>query len=845
MAVFSGMLLYGQAGFSSEAYMDFIEQNRSLTTEQLLSQYPPHTDYYASRTQLPVLGDIPWFDSIDAWYKLTDAEKSLLRNNYFMVTERLNLSTWDAAFAQIYSNDLPLFLSTDFILFTLHQSYDEILKRLEYRMLEPNLLQVLSAMYDQFPLLYEDYSSYPSVSTSLEDVDLYVSVARSLLENTEYLPRLDQKEAYDAIMAGIAEEKVVFMPLFTGDTINRKIDFGQFKPRGHYTDIVDYSTQHTLEHYFKTMMWLGRIDFFLTSPPEEGMPGLWNPDELIRMNISALILNELLYSCGKKELLDANETALTYLIGESDNLTPDELHALSGSMLSSPLDLLDPAMLEAFKNELERSDDYGQKIMSNFFYVDVAKKNPAGMPISFRLLGQKFIIDSYIFHHVVYDRIIYNDEAVWRPLPDPLDILSVLGSEDAMALMANEMEKFHYAYKVNEVKYLVDSYDDSYWSSSLYTSWLAAIRDLNPPETDNNLPYFMKTTAWHHEKINTQLTSWAQLRHDNILYAKQSYTGGTSCSFPYTYVEPYPDFYRRLENYALDAADFYPSLLDGIDDTFAALISSYYTRYAEIMSILEEIAIRELERQPLDEDQLTFLKTMINEYMASGPYITGWLNDLYFPAMDQFDFDFTVADVHTQPTDRGGAPVGNVLHVGNGKLNLGVFIAPGTVTTGRNMCYVGPVGSFHSLVKTDFYRLDDEEWRSYFMGGEVPPRPDWAYHYLADRDGAVSQPDNVLKGTVYSGTNQTASRATEPVYLLLYPNPAADALHIRFIIEKAQPVRIDVFDITGRHAEAVLDAHLSAAEHDVAIATSEYMQGMYLLVMQVGESMYARRFIIE
>ncbi len=67
----------------------------------------------------------------------------------------------------------------------------------------------------------------------------------------------------------------------------------------------------------------------------------------------------------------------------------------------------------------------------------------------------------------------------------------------------------------------------------------------------------MQTTAWHHEKLNTQLTSWAQLRHDNILYGKQSYTGGTGCSYPYTYVEPYPELYAQLALFAEKAGAFF------------------------------------------------------------------------------------------------------------------------------------------------------------------------------------------------------------------------------------------------------------------------------------------------
>ncbi len=81
------------------------------------------------------------------------------------------------------------------------------------------------------------------------------------------------------------------------------------------------------------------------------------------------------------------------------------------------------------------SDDFGQKIMSNFFYVDPDSSDPGKLPVSFKLLGQKFLVDSYVFSEVVFDRIIFEGKKIWRPLPDPLDAMAALGNEDALALL--------------------------------------------------------------------------------------------------------------------------------------------------------------------------------------------------------------------------------------------------------------------------------------------------------------------------------------------------------------------------------------------------------------------------
>jgi hypothetical protein len=53
----------------------------------------------------------------------------------------------------------------------------------------------------------------------------------------------------------------------------------------------------------------------------------------------------------------------------------------------------------------------------------------------------------------------------------------------------------------------------------------------------------MSTEAWKYKELNTALASWTQLRHDTILYAKQSYTMLLGISEPLDsklrgYVEP-------------------------------------------------------------------------------------------------------------------------------------------------------------------------------------------------------------------------------------------------------------------------------------------------------------------
>ncbi|MEN8158409.1 MAG: DUF3160 domain-containing protein, partial [Bacteroidota bacterium] len=752
-----------------------------------------------------------------------------------------------------YSSDLPLFLSSDFILHTLHNSYDAILQTIEWQFLEPNLQELLGAMYDHYPTLVSEYAGDNRYTETVKDVDLYISVARSLAEGIEYLPQYDNAEKFKAVMEAIDGEQMTFMTLFT-ESRQRKLDFSQFTPRGHYNkDIYTRDGVITLEKYFKAMMWLGRIDFLLTAPPENPWETNWTDDELRRMQLGALLLNDLLYGCGKMENLTKHEEIISFMVGPDDNMTPGELKTLSDQELVSSSDLFDGGKFDSFMEQLNASDDYGQKIMSNFFLVDPFSADPGSLPVSFKLLGQKFLVDSYVFSEVVFDRIVYEDKKIWRPLPDPLDAMAALGNEDALALLEGELETYKYGSNMAGLKYLIESYDDQFWEQSLYNTWLGALRTLNPLNSSTKLPYFMQTTAWHHEKLNTQLTSWAQLRHDNILYGKQSYTGGTGCSYPFTYVEPYPDLYGNLALFADNAADFFGEVFSGIPMESKEQIVTYYNGYAEIMQQLGTIATKELDRAPLSDGEITFLKTMINGYMASGPSVSGWYIDLFFDLQKALNTDYTVADVHTQPTDQFGAVVGNVLHVGNGKINMGVFLAENSCSPGQYMAYAGPVSSFHQEVRSNFERLTDQNWEDYFCWNRneltpelTPQRPDWVASYLVNSDGKRYPEGRALKGAVYTGTGDLPGIDPKPVdYLILFPNPASTEAGARFVLSQTTDLRLEVFDASGRLIHSMTEQNLAPAEHHITLPVAQWREGLYLVRAGFGNQTVVKQLVVQ
>ncbi len=849
VSLFISVSAIPQSGFNTEEFLNYRDNIKNMTLSELLDKYPPRSVYYSNRENPTDINLFQYLDSIDLRYNLTSDEKEMISENHFVVTERLSRWSFADAVVDIYSSDLPFFLSTDLVLHALHTSYDRMLQMLEYELLEGHLEILISSMRDEIDNLFSENSSLPEIQQSIKDADLFLATGLSLLKEETINPKYDDSGNFSKLMEEFAKEapKMLTISLFSDHT--RNFDASQFIPRGHYTE--EFWTpegKKDLKAYFRAMMWFGRADFFLTPPPVAPGEAPWSEEDIKRMNTSAMIVNELLERSGKKALLELHEKIIGFFVGPDDNLSPLELNKIITGLGYNYTDIQNETNYSEFQEMIKSSDDYGQKILSNFFYVDADKENPAELPISYRLLGQKFLIDSYIFSQVVYDNIYHNGKEVHRMLPDPLDIMFVLGNEDALPLLDEELKSYNYAYKLEELRYLTEAYDEDFWSQSLYNNWLNAIRALNPPEDKSNYPYFMKTTEWQVQKLNTQLASWTELRHDNVLYAKQSYTGGTSCSFPHVFIEPYPEFFGILNQFSESAANFFESELESINLDMKQGLIDYYTKFGEHMLKLKTLTEKELRKESFNENDIIYLKTFVNDVMASGPMITGWFMDLFYDKMKGMEADFLVVDVHTQPTEPDGTPVGRIMHVGTGYVDFGIFCTGSPCGDFKPTAFVGPVMSFHRKDTINYTRLTDEQWGEYFSwSGKGADRPDWAYHYLLDKKGRKVNPSVPgIPGILYMGNGIDEFQDTHNIaYLLAFPNPASGNASLRFILNKPADLNLKVFDILGKQVYSKSIPYLNAGEQNLVLNLSNFNQGLYYVKMEAAGSSKVTRLVVK
>lgn len=801
-----------QSNFNVNLYKEFLQNNQNLEPEALMQMHPAgsfiadlNMNYENAR----------YFDSIKTKYSLTAYEEVLLAKHGFMVSERLSKISFGQAFLDIFHKDLPVYVSADAILHAFHISYDRILTDIELGILIPRLKTLLNTLHSNQNQLANAYSSYPEMEKSLKDVDVYLTVPLKLLgENVNPYYSSNQSTITD-ILNKIELEEPANEYLFSENC--KRIDWSQFKPRGHYTN----GFYPQLARYFRAMMWLGRTELYLSAPsstiPPSGCESQSFQD-IQRQIIDAVLLNELMNLTNAWSIYEEMEDIILFFVGEQDNVTIEHISFLKDAVnLTSALNLLDSLKVIEFQDTLANQSFAAQLILSQILYSNPMSPDSIKPASAFLLFGQRFVIDSYVTATVVYDRIKYLGQKICRLFPSTQDVLFAMGNSASAQLLQAELEQYKYSSNLAALRYLIDSYDDTFWNSSLYNIWLSSLRQLNPVEDRTALPDFMQTAAFWQKQMNTQLASWTELRHDNLLYAKQSYTGGTVCSYPYGYVEPFPEFYQNLKTFSTIAINKFQTL-NFPDPMYKYKLITYFNHLYAVSDTLQSICIKELQAEELSQEEKIFLtKLVYSTGNWSGPAFDGWYAHLFYSDEEYEDHeglmksDYLVADIHTTPTDCFGGEYGWISHVGTGPINLGVVVTndPDGILT----AYVGPMMSYFEYRTEDYLRLTDEEWESTHLQSAL--RPDWVNLYLADSSGN----SRGTGGTLITNVEIDYSQPVIPQSELLisnYPNPFNASTIIAFTIPydlTNSNVELNIYDVQGRLVKKLLNDQLPAGNY--------------------------------
>jgi hypothetical protein len=288
--------------------------------------------------------------------------------------------------------------------------------------------------------------------------------------------------------------------------------------------------------------------------------------------------------------------------------------------------------------------------------------------------------------------------------------MAVLGFDKAFEILKHEGDTEYkgYAEQAEKMREWYVSLPQIQKESSIYFRWF----DLFTSYQKAHAPAKVDADRWEKKKVMTALASWVELRHDAILYAKQSYSALAGCAAPGEEPEPPPPLHRA---YVEDASELYEMTAQcaRVIAGFPAPdeISDIFTEYAETMDKLAAISKKQSQGQSLTEDEHLWL------WRVSGIFNSQVRQLEYLAVTDEADERMAlIADVHTDPNS------GMVLEEATGNpAHLFVLVE----IDGKPYVAQGATFTYYEFKHSMADRLTDEAWQQMLGTGQAPRMPAW------------------------------------------------------------------------------------------------------------------------
>lgn len=648
----------------------------------------------------------------------TSRQKELLASNAFFVSQ--------ADEQQLYfvyeDNDykvIPNFVASDAVLQLYHIFYDYSLREMEAERLIPLAEKLTSHMLAQSLSTYKHLPSGPVRDAALNNVAYFGVAARAFDMDADLPPEAAAMvaEEWKRILAHEGRLESAIFPFCE--------DYSQYVPRGHYT------RNEKMQQYFRAMMWYGRIPFPLVWP--EAPPQV--DYEQIRQS---LLITRVLYEtqlAGKPAIATWERIyePTSFYVETSDDLTPEEWRGAALEVwghLPTPDELTDTRKLDAFH-------DLAMAIRApRIATFPEGQPGLIGMPTGpqFRFMGQRVVPDSYMLQQLVWSYV--GTEEKQRVWPKGLDVMSALGSERAyqtLDMVYKETRYDKYASQMAKLRaeFVAKTGDD--WRRNLYWGWVWVFKGIIEP-AGPGYPSFMRSDAWLDKELNTALASWAEMRHDTILYVKQSYTSECGDGEPHEqppvpkgYVEPVAEVYHRLlwltqaTRGGLRQRDL---LTPALDEAFA--------RMEDLLVFLERVSMKELRNETLTAAEYDQIRLLGAELENLTNLVTQAIGGRQGELVSDADEDMAIiADVHTGPLSE------ECLEEAVGHANHIFVVVP---IAGDLYLTRGASFAYYEFIHPARDRLTDEKWQEMLGSGEVEAPPVWTKSFLSDPKAEIPVP---------------------------------------------------------------------------------------------------------
>ena len=604
--------------------------------------------------------------------------------------------------------DFPSFVTTDLYLQLFHLYFDCVLRDVEEKHLDSLMIVFSSQMEAEMKTLTSSQNA--EIKAAAEFGQAWFAVASWLFSHdkapasaaTLNVPEAYKKMVMEEITKAIDAENG-YSDMLEYFPPEEMFGYSLFRPRGHYT------RSKVCSRYFRGMMWLQTAHFGTNKPS--------------KMKQIALIANVFNQQPKLSAIYNKVSEPITYLMGTPDNVTIIQV-ANRIKEMGLPIEQL----LSSRKEMANLTKDI-EEIAKRQMRIELKKTR-----------GSKYVVD------IMPQRYQPDAEALitttdqdspvsLRPCPKGLDWMAVMGLPGAERILIDELKEtqrwtgFPKALTTARKKAATTP-----WEACVANQWMYTLQSLG--DTAQSLPYFMQSPQWQKKNLNTALASWAELKHDAILYAKQPMLaecgdGGPEPPVVKGYVEPNVKFWEK--------AIALVTRMDKVLTTYnlqTEKAKAVYERIKEMAEFCRDISIKELNGGKITDEEYNQIEIIGSTVENISLELVSEDNQMLQGWSDVVSTDkkvAVVADVFTAAGENVAIDDMCVLYEGVGpayeiyvvvEIDGSLYLTRGSVFSYRE---------FTRLMSDP--RMTDEEWQEELKKSPTGGTPSWMKEIIAPVKG--------------------------------------------------------------------------------------------------------------
>ena len=604
--------------------------------------------------------------------------------------------------------DFPSFVTTDLYLQLFHLYFDCVLRDVEEKHLDSLMIVFSSQMEAEMKTLTSSQDA--EVKAAAEFGQAWFAVASWLFSHDKApasAAKLNVPEAYKKmVMEEITkafDAENGYSDMLEYFPSEEMFGYSLFRPRGHYT------RSKVCSRYFRGMMWLQTAHFGTNKPS--------------KMKQIALIANAFNQQPKLRAIYNKVSEPITYLMGTPDNVTLIQV-ANQIKKMGLPIEQL----LSSRKDMANLTKDI-EEIAKRQMRIELKKTR-----------GSKYVVD------IMPQRYQPDAEALiattdqdspvsLRPCPKGLDWMAVMGLPGAERILIDELKEtqrwtgFPKALTTARKKAATTQ-----WEACVANQWMYTLQSLG--DTAQSLPYFMQSPQWQKKNLNTALASWAELKHDAILYAKQPMLaecgdGGPEPPVVKGYVEPNVKFWEK--------AIALVTRMDKVLTTYGLQTEkakAVYERIKEMAEFCRDISKKELNGGKITDEEYNQIEIIGSTVENISLELVSEDNEMLQGWSDVVSTDkkvAVVADVFTASGENVAIDNKCVLYEGVGpayeiyvvvEIDGSLYLTRGAVLSYRE---------FTRLLSDP--RMTDEEWQEELKKSPTGGTPSWMKEIIAPVKG--------------------------------------------------------------------------------------------------------------